>query len=535
MTVYGTDTEYDADLVARVQREKVGKLSVHRNGLPSRKRRFNVITDLGLNHNLGVYNNNVDAIVRALTERTFFFPDKKNGGFRRALNPINHAFHNKHFRTFRESVLQHMPTLPRLSLQAVTERYSGGKRKIYEAALDSLKRKPLNDEDAKLNMFVKFEKQDLSKAPRVINPRSARYNLELGRYLKHAEKLFFKAINKAFGSITDHTVIKGLNAIDSATVLKAKWDRFVNPVGIGLDAEKFDGHTDVQALKYEHSFYRASFPGAKLLGAMLDAQLKNRGVAYADDGKVKFEIRGTRCSGDLNTSLGNCLIMCAAVFVYAAQKNITVELANNGDDCVVIMEREHEKRFMAGLTAWFSDRGYSMVCEEPVYEFEQIEFCQTHPVNMGDCWKMVRNHGAVLRKDPMCLIPVPNENVLKMWMDAVGTGGGILAAGVPVQQAFYNVFKRNGSKCTDAMFDHIYRNTSMNTKIAGLHEPVDQEVLDITRVSYYYAFGITPDQQIEIEKYYKNMLMDAWNSEPTERHLVNIEPGLRLLEYEISW
>lgn len=529
MAVYGTDTEYDADLVARVQREKVGKLCVYRNGLPSRKRRFNVITHLGLDHNLGVFNNNVDAIVRALTERTFFFPDKKNGGFRRSLNPIDHAFHNKYFKKFREEVVKHMPNLPRLSLQSVVERYSGGKRKIYEAAMDSLKRKPLTEGDAKLNMFVKFEKQDLSKAPRVINPRSARYNLELGRYLKHAEKHFFNAINQVFGARTQNTVIKGLNAVDSATVLFQKWSEFVNPVGIGLDAEKFDGHTGVQALKYEHGFYRASFPGAKSLGTLLDAQLNNRGVAYAEDGKVKFGIRGTRCSGDLNTSLGNCIIMCAAVYAYAAQKNIKIELANNGDDCVVFMEKENESKFMAGLTAWFADRGYSMVCEDPVYEFESVEFCQTKPVFVGNHWKMVRNHTAVMRKDPMCLIPTPTEKVLKMWMDAVGTGGSILTAGVPVQSAFYKFFKRNGVECSEAMFDHIYRNTSMNAKIAGLQKNVDGEITDAARVSYYYAFGITPDQQIEIEKYFNNVAMSTWNSEPIERHLLRNEPGLMLL------
>ena len=305
--MYGTDTVVNETLVRRVATDRVGKLCIRRNGCSTKPRKYTVVERFGLNHNLGVFNNGVDAIARALTERYFFCKDGE--GFRNVIVPKPNAFSKCYFKEFRESVGAHMPWLPRLSHQQVVDRYTGAKKRVYQDAMISLSRKPLCEQDSMLKMFVKFEKQDLGKAPRGINPRDPRYNLELGRYLKHAEKPFFKAINEAFGAHSDHTVIKGLNADKSARVLRQKWERFTSPVAVGLDAEKFDAHVSVQALRFEHSFYTDAFPGhASELRRMLNWQLKNRGVAYAPDGRVNFEISGTRSSGDLNTSLGNCLM-----------------------------------------------------------------------------------------------------------------------------------------------------------------------------------------------------------------------------------
>lgn len=527
--MYGTDTSVDEELVARVELDKVGKLCIHRNGNQPKQRKYNVLAGFGLDHNLGVYNNGVDAISRALTERYFFCKNEEGSGFRNIIPPRCNAFHTTHFKDFHSKVMGRMPNLPRLSRQQVVDRYTGSKRRVYQNALTSLMRESLNERDAHLKMFVKFEKQDLSKAPRGINPRDPRYNLELGRYLKHAEKPFFRAINKAFDSVTEHTVIKGLNSIESGTVIRRKWDSFKNPVAIGLDARKFDAHVSVRALQYEHRFYTALFPGARVLRRLLRWQLHNVGKAYAEDGYVKFRVHGTRSSGDLNTSLGNSIIMCAAIYAYAKQKGVRVELANNGDDCVVIMEKDDQERFLRGLDGWFRDRGFSMVSEKPVDIFEELEFCQTRPVCVGGVWRMIRNHNAVLKKDTMCLIAIQNELVYRKWLHAVGIGGVTLNSGVPVQNAFYDAYLRHGVVCSQGMMDHINKNSSLYTRIRGMVKE-SSRITPCTRVSYYYAFGILPDHQIEIEKYYSLAQIEPWHCTPIAREVLNNEPGIKLLE-----
>lgn len=526
--MHGTDTTYDGALVRRVESGGHGKLCVRRNGSQIKPRKYIVVDGFGPDHNLGVYNNGVDAVVRALTERYYFVKDKNGPGFRDVVKPTDGNFDKLQFTVFRDRVMAHMPDVPRLSLAQVVQRYTGAKRRTYEEAHLSLLREPLTERDARLDMFVKFEKQDLSKAPRGINPRTARLNLTLGRELKPAEKPFYRSINKAFKSVAGHTVIKGLNADESAHVLHKKWMRFDDPVAVGLDAEKFDAHVSKDALLFEHSFYHRLFPGSKQMKWILKQQLNNKGLAVTRDGSVRFSIEGTRASGDLNTSLGNCLIMCGCIFAYAAERDVEVELANNGDDCVVFMERRDLSRFSAGLAGWFRDCGFSMVAEEPVYQFEEIEFCQTKPVLLNGKWRMVRNHTAVLRKDPMCLIAIQNDKVFKKWMGGVGRCGAHLARGVPVQQHFYDVFVRHGLECSDAMLETIYKNSGMRTRLQSL-EMIPDEITPQARVSYYYAFGILPDEQVAIEQNFSHMVMGDVDFQPIEREYLRLEPGIKLI------
>jgi len=397
---------------------------------------------------------------------------------------------------------------------------------VYQQALHSLESEALTEIDAHLSAFVKFEKQDVSKAPRVINPRSPRFNLRLGKYLKHAEHHYFRAINKAFGGYTRATVIKGFNADVAAAVLVEKWERFRDPIAIGLDASKFDMHVSVPALLFEHSFYLDLFPGSRELKWLLKRQLNNKGVARAADGTVKFKMEGTRCSGDLNTSLGNCIIMCALIWVFAKKRGVEIELANNGDDCVVFLEREDETRFKYQLSEWFVTKGFAMTVEPVVDELERFEFCQSRPVQLSTGWRMVRNLSACLTKDPMCLIDVPNDKVYRKWLAAIGVCGRSLASGVPLLSEFYNVFERSGTSCSDGMLREIFKNRSQLHLAQGLRAGV---VDARSRVSYYYAFGVLPDHQIAIERFFCQVKVGPLIKQPIDREWLVVVPGFNIV------
>lgn len=524
MKVYGCQTRLSETLRRQVKEECKGSLCVRRNGQSFKRREFTVLTGLGPDHNLGVYNNSVDTIERAFAERYFLCKDVE--GFRPAFKVGPSSYHKPGFSAFRSRVMQHMPNLPVMTSQQVVDTYRGPKRRLYQEALYSLEQDPLTREDAELSAFVKFEKQDVDKAPRVINPRSPRYNLRLGKYLKHAEHKFFRAINKAFGGYTRATVIKGFNADDSACVLRQKWDRFADPVAVGLDASKFDMHVSVPALKYEHSFYTSLFPRSKELRWLLKMQLRNKGVARAIDGTVKFSMEGTRCSGDLNTSLGNCIIMCALIWVYAQERCVDVELANNGDDCVVFMERADEDKFSRGLREWFVGKGFAMAVEPTVDEFEQVEFCQSKPVELSTGWRMVRNLSACLNKDPMCLLSIPNDKVFRKWLAAIGVCGSRLASGVPVLSAFYNIFSRAGTSCSEGMMKEVFKNRSQLFLAQGLSSA---EIDARSRVSFYYAFGVLPDTQIAIEQFYHQCEVGQLDHRAIDREWLVVSPGINIV------
>lgn len=478
----------------RRRAQQIGRLSVRRNGLFGKVRVFYVVPHLAPPHNLGVYNNNVDTVERALVERYFLCKD--GDAYRPALQVRPRAFCSPGLMSFKSKVQTHMPNLPVLTRSATVDLFRGSKRRVYEAAEASLMKDPVCEQDARLTSFAKFEKLDVSKAPRLINPRSPRYNLELARYLKHAEHHFFRAINKAWGARTRATVIKGFDARVSAAILRDKWNCFTDPVAVGLDATKFDMHVSVQALRYEHSFYTALFPGQQRLKRLLQWQLLNRGTAYCTDGTVKFEMRGTRSSGDMNTSLGNCILMCAMVRAWCDSAGVDAELANNGDDCVVIMERGQLERFLRGCDGYFRRLGFAMTVEPPVFEFEEIEFCQTHPVLTVNGWVMVRNHATTLQKDLMCLIPVANSTVYQRWLGAVGEGGLAATHGVPVQQDWYAMIRRCGIEPRAVDLENAFKNTSQLYRAFEGEDVITPEA----RVSYYCAFGVLPDEQRELER-----------------------------------
>jgi len=521
--VRGTDSRVDSYLLRWAQSLRGGTLCAHRNGLTANTRRFVATTGFGPEHNLGVFNSNVDNIERAFVER--YFLCKENGVFRPAFDVPTRAYKTASLNAFRDSVLRNVPRLPVLTRQQVVDSYHGPKRRTYQRALESLSRDPLTERDAALSAFIKYEKQDVQKAPRIICPRSPRYNLHLARYLKRAEHHVFTAINKTFGAHTPATVIKGLNADESARVLRAKWDRFRRPVCVGLDAVKLDMHIGVPALRYEHSFYKSLFPGDKRLRRLLSWQLTNKGVAYAKDGRITFSMEGKRSSGDINTSLGNCIIMCALVHSYASEIGVTLELANNGDDCNIFMEQKDLPAFREPLYAWFRRKGFAMTVEAPCYEFEEIEFCQTKPVLLASGWRMIRKLESVLTKDPMCLIDVPSTRVHQKWMHAVGTGGVALNTGVPVHQAFYEAFVRHGVPCSKGMRDYVFKNTSHETLASGVGScTIDARA----RVSYYYAFGILPDEQVSMEwRYTKTVVADYVAQEPIPRSDFDL-PGINI-------
>lgn len=220
-------------------------------------------------------------------------------------------------------------------------------------------------------------------------------------------------------------------------------------------------------------------------------------------------MHGTRSSGDLNTSLGNCILMCGMVFAYAMEVRVDIELMNNGDDCVVILETSSVVRFTAGLDAWFRNRGFAMTVEPTVYEFERIEFCQSHPVLLSSGWRMVRNQHAVFVKDPMCLVSVTTDRLFRRWLAAVGECGLHSAAGVPVQEAFYRCFLRNarGIRPGRRFFRHVFANTSRLEFAYGVKAAV---ITPESRASYWEAFGVLPSEQILVEKLLDNYVIKDW-------------------------
>jgi hypothetical protein len=447
--------------------------------------------------------NSLDTLLRAVTERVFLV--KSEFGFVRPPRPAPGVFAS----TLRPVLRILGPLLPStapVSHQSFVDRYAGRKKQLYQDALEDMRAGRYTlAEDASVKVFVKYEKTDRTTksdpVPRVISPRNPRFNIRVGRYLSPLEERIFDSLGLMFHD-SHPTVIKGFNASDSATILLNKWNLFRDPVAVGLDASRFDQHVSVDALEWEHGVYLRCFKAKKhkrRLARLLSYQLKNNCSGSVPDGEIKYVVNGTRMSGDMNTSLGNCVLMCAMMKAYFLHKRVEAQLANNGDDCVVFLERCDLANFMHGLTDWFLKLGFNMAIEAPVDSFEQLEFCQTKPVFDGDEWIMCRNPHTALAKDSVMLKVWDSPSLFRGWLDAVGTGGLSLASRLPVFQAFYSSYVRSGKRraIPEELLPWSFRNLCKGMKRSpGI-------VLPEARCSFWEAFDITPDEQIELEKYFQ--------------------------------
>jgi len=400
--------------------------------------------------------------------------------------------------SFRNLLGRYTGVIPRMPRQQFVDRYTGRRRTIYEKAMNEVEKYGLRPKDAMLSSFVKCEKVPLKTSdpvPRLIQPRGPNYNLEVGRHISHMEKPLYRAIGTIYGH---PTVMKGHNAHGTAILLREKWDSYKDPVAVGLDAKRFDQHQSAEMLRWEHSVYlNASGPGdRKELKKLLEHQVRNRGVIRCPDGVIHYEVDGCRMSGDMNTAMGNCLVMCAVLHAFKEKTGLNFSLANNGDDCVIFLERRH-LRDLNSLPNHFLEFGLQVEIEEPVDVFEKVVFCQTQPVYDGERWIMVRQPSVSMAKDAYCTLPMESPKVANGWMTAVGKCGMSMTGGIPVVQEYYAAYLRAGKGVEightlhhESGFFHLGKGMDRHYRI-----PCSE-----ARLSYWLAFGTTPTQQVLLEQ-----------------------------------
>lgn len=471
-----------------------------------------VIGGVASHVNYNVHNNSLHNLKRGLAERVFYVKGQ-DGTLVPPPAPLPGVY--TQLARFTGKLRQHLPPTTPVSREEFAMMYRGRKQLRYLEAVESLQAKALEARDAWVMTFLKAEKINFTAkrdpAPRVIQPRQPRYNVEVGRYLKPAESYVYRAIACVFGGTT---VTKGLNAAEVGSCISSKWEGLKHPVAVGLDASRFDQHVSVPALEWEHSVYNHMFKSQELK-ELLKMQLVNRGIARAKDGTVKYSVEGRRMSGDINTALGNCLLMCALVWTYMKSKKIRPVLVNNGDDCVCFMEARCLGRFMDGLKEWFLEMGFTMTVEKPCYELEEIEFCQGKVIITDEGPLMVRNVMNALAKDSTCLIPIDSRKGFERWVNSVGCCGESLCGGVPVMQSFYRMYKRVTPPKKKSSIDYPFIESGMSY-LASRMTRTDRPISEQTRYSFYLAFGILPDAQVELEKYFDRTTLQYSKATPIE-------------------
>jgi hypothetical protein len=456
-----------------------------------------------LGHNVQTHNNSLQNLVRGVGERVLY----TNAKLHKPLVPYTGIFERR-LGKFREQLVKDIGYQSPVTYEKFVNYYKGPRKAVYQRAVDSLMFSSIRRRDAYLSTFVKAEKLNLDiksdPVPRVIQPRNPRFNVEVGKFLRPLEERMYEAIDDLFDA---PTIMSPYNAFTQAKHLRDKWDSFCDPVCIGLDASRFDQHVSKEALEFEHSIYNHIYR-SPFLAMLLKMQIRNTGFAKASDGWFRYLKEGSRMSGDMNTSMGNKILMCLMSLAYLQTKPFKCRFVNNGDDCLVFTERKN-LHLLNDLEDYFIGFGFNIKREKPVAEFEQVEFCQTKPVKSNGVWRMVRNVNTCLSKDVTCLNLGHNVESYRKVLRDIGKCGLATAADIPVLGAFYTMLVRFGmdgkhEREWSSEYNYYYR-SSQNASCA-FNTPDSYG-----RYSFWLSTGISPDAQCALEGYFNDSIWGANN------------------------
>lgn len=487
------------------------KLRTNPTTLPPRRSTHNV-GGLPTRGTVFSHRSTVGNLHRTLRERVLF--STRNGVMVPTLQPVG-RYATPGMLHWRNRVTSLLDYTSPLNHSEFCEKQSGLKKQRYVTAKNNILCKGDGCVDASVTGFLKPEKYTTDAAPRLISPRTPEYLLETGCYLEPLEKKLYRAIAEVEGY---ECIMKGFNLGSRARVMASHWDAFTHPVAIGLDASKFDQHVSQSALRYEHSFYLRAFQNDPKLQRLLAGQLLNAVTCRLEDGIVRWTSRGGRMSGDMNTALGNCLLSASMLTEWARLAGVNMRCVIDGDDCVAFMEACDEERFLRGLPEWYALRGFRMKVEDAVYSFEDIEFCQCHPVWLTNGWMLVRNPVKAITQDHVWIERggITHREVLT----ATGEGGVCLYGDCPVLGAYYRMLRGTGGLTRAAKREMAFRRSWMR-HLSGERAPA--HVTERARVSFGKAFGIAPTHQVLLEEYFSSfdLLGALANNKQTANYDIN--------------
>lgn len=484
--------------------------------LSSQKKRARSLYGLGgwgPSRRWGVHSPSIRVLERGLLERVLL--QQNNGVWTTPLRPQSGVVFRE-LRPFWLLMRKKLVSLTPIAIDDFSGLYTGQKRAAYDRACESLKVRALNHKDARIKTFVKAEKLDLDSkpdpAPRVIQPRDTRFNLVFGTYIRPLEHTVYGILNNLCGG---RTVAKGTTVEDVGEMMAEKWSSFTQPCFIGIDQSRFSQCVSVEARKFVQLLYKQAYPGDSVLRWCCLQTLRNRGAARCWDGHLKYVVDGTLSDGDMDTSLVANVLSVAMLLCWVKKQGIRkYRFIVNGDDCGVFVERCMIKRFISGLSEWYLTLGFKAKIELPVFELEHVEFCQSHPIFDGKRYVMVRRFPSAISKQCRSLVCLKSKLDYDAYWSCVGEGGLSVTGGIPVYQDFFrSLVLKPASRFFVGAVEGVW---SPHLLCGRMYQPISP----LCRVSFYSAFGYTPDEQCAIESYYRKTLYGFSHPVPVD----NIEP-----------
>lgn len=415
-------------------------------------------------------------------------------------------------------ISHHIPPTVANNVFDMPKRYTGLKRARYERAAVALCMSGITRRDASVKAFVKAERFDgyakINPDPRMIQFRASKYCVALAAFLHPIEHSIYHMDCVSGGVPRSRNVAKGLNSGARATLLHEKMVNFRRPIVLALDVSRFDKHVRDVLLQVEHSVYLRSNPSS-YFRQLLSWQLTN--MCFCSSG-LKYKLRGKRCSGDMNTASGNCLIMCILILAYCATVTLLRwDFLDDGDDAQFIIEYDDLALVKATIVPFFARCGMPLKLEGFADCLPRVTFCQANPVEYTPGkWKFVRDPRAVISKALCGIRHWTNTTYRRRCLAAIGTCELILNMGVPVLQSWSLAVLRNvGRQGVDLSYAPDGLKLRAERDLRAMRVTIDRigpvAVESCARATFALAFGIDEVAQVAFERQLESWTFDVDN------------------------
>lgn len=369
--------------------------------------------------------------------------------------------------------------LGRLSYEDAVKHMPPAKQQSYLVHAPENLTRGVGRKQAKINAFVKFERlPEFDKDPRMIQFREKAFGLELATYLKAIEHGLYAL--RGDGNILPkgRAIAKGRNMFQRASDIQKKFSRYRKPVVLSIDASRFDMHVQIPHLKLEHLVYNTAFSHDSALSKLLKLQLVNQCRTKSG---INYVCPGGRMSGDMNTALGNCVLM--VVMVAGTLGREKYDIYDDGDDCLLFMEQDDEPMLTDMVARAFERLGFVLKFENRATELEQITFCQSNPVWNGERYVMTRNPNKVVGFGVSGTKMLNNgDGSVRTYLTSIGVCGMAVARGIPVLEDYYQklIELGSGGRATLNAISHL----DGFVRLATLTGVKSLDEVDVTRKGY---------------------------------------------------
>lgn len=382
----------------------------------------------------------------------------------------------------RKALKPYVKRIRPVSYDCVIQRATPRKRKLLIQARESLLLKDLCEQDARVAMFLKDDKDHFWRhsVPRCIQYRSKRYCLPLASYLTPIEHYMCTMKDDSDTPI----FAKSRNLNQRGDDIAAKMSMFHDPVVISLDHSKFDAHVNMQLLDIEHWFYKSCCRSPELK-RLLHWQRVNKGRTKNG---TKYVTRATRMSGDQNTGIGNSIINFAMTKALFGHMKICYYI--DGDDYLIFVERSEASKINPDSYLQF---GMETKLESVTSVIEHIDFCQTRPVFNGVGYTMCRNPERMLKRVQWGVGKFSTAYIPK-YLSSVGKCLIAIGRGLPVEQYIGRTLSVLSNTYVVTSYHYSANRMPFRPGRASVVEPGVA-----TRLSYEMAWGISAQKQLLLE------------------------------------